>query len=150
MDSLFDPAVRDRIVARIESLRRDAPRGWGRMDVAQTLAHCALGLEAATGDAVLHSPAVAKLIGPLFKGWLLGPKPFAKNSPTHPSLVLKDASCDFDRERARLLAAVRKFHAAGPASAARYRHAFVQKLTGDEWGLMQFKHLDHHLRQFGA
>ena len=150
MDTLFDAAARDRLVARIESLRPDAPRAWGKMNVAQAMSHCALALEAATGDATLRSPFVARLIGPFFKSWILGPKPFSKDSPTHPQLVLKDATCDFDRERARLLGIVRKFHDQGPASAAKYRHAFVQKLTGDEWGVVQHKHLDHHLRQFGA
>lgn len=150
MDTLFDVAARDRILARIESLRHDSPRGWGKMDVAQAMSHCALALEAATGDAVLHSNFMAKLIGPLFKGWIAGPKPFSKNSPTHPLLVLNATPCDFDREKARLLAVVRKFHDAGPTAAAKYRHAFVQKLTGDEWGRVQHKHLDHHLRQFGA
>lgn len=149
METLFDPAACDRVLARIESLRPDAPRAWGRMDAAQMLSHCALGLEVATGDAELASPFLARLIGPLFKKWMLGPKPFSKDSPTHPRLVMK-SPCDFAREKARLLAVVRKFHGAGPASAARYRHAFVQKLTGDEWGRLQWKHLDHHLRQFGA
>ena len=149
MDTLFDAAARDRILVRIESLRPDSPRGWGKMDAAQMLSHCALALEAATGDAVLHTNFMAKLIGPLFKGWFVGSKPFSKNSPTHPLLVQK-APCDFDRERTRLVAVVRKFHDAGPAAAAKYRHAFVQKLTGEEWGLVMHKHLDHHLRQFGA
>lgn len=149
MDTLFDPAARDRILARIDALRPDAPRAWGKMDAAQTLSHCAHGIEAATGDAVLHSNFMAKMIGPFFKGLLVGPKPFSRNSPTHPLLVRKTA-CDFATEKTRLVAVVRKFHDAGPSSAARYRHAFVQKLTGEEWGVMQYKHLDHHLRQFGA
>jgi hypothetical protein len=150
MDTLFDAAAKDSILSRIETLRPDSPRGWGKLDPAQMLAHCALGMEAATGDAVLYSTFMAKLIGPLFKKAMLGPKPFSKSSPTHPMLVLHKAPCDFAREKARLAAVVRKFHDAGPASAAKYRHAFVQTLTGDEWGVLQWKHLDHHLRQFGA
>jgi hypothetical protein len=150
MDTLFDASARDGILRRIDALRPDAPRGWGKMDAAQMLSHCALGMEAATGDAVLHSNFAAKLIGPLFKGLMLGPKPFSKNSPTHPLLVLDKTPCDFAKEKTRLVAVVRKFHDAGPASAAKYKHAFVQKLTGDEWGVLQWKHLDHHLRQFGA
>lgn len=78
------------------------------------------------------------------------PKACARNSPTHPSLVLEDAACDAGRERARRLAAVHAFHPAEPASAARHRHAFVQGLAGDGWGRVRFEHLDHHLRQFGA
>ena len=150
MNTLFDVAAKDGILRRIDAMRPDAPRQWGKMDAAQMLAHCSLGMEAATGDALLHSNFAAKLIGPLFKGWMLGEKPFSKNSPTHPLLVLNKTSCDFAREKPRLVAVVRKFHDLGPASAANYKHAFVQKLTGDEWGVLQWKHLDHHLRQFGA
>lgn len=149
MDSVFDAAIRDRVLERLDSLRPDSPRGWGKMEVAQMMSHCALALEAATGDVVLHSNFMARLIGPLFKGWMVGPKPFSRNSPTHPMLVIT-VPCDFAREKARLIAILRKFHEAGPDAAAKYRHAFVQTLTGDEWGRIQFKHLDHHLRQFGA
>lgn len=150
MDTLFAPAACDRILRRIETLRPDSPREWGKMDPAQMMSHCALALEAATGDAVLHSNFAAKLIGPLFKNMIVGPKPFSRNSPTHPLLVLNKSPCDFTKEKTRLVAIVRKFHDLGPDSAAKYRHAFVQKLTGDEWGRVQYKHLDHHLRQFGA
>jgi len=150
MNTLFDAAERDRILGRIDALKPDAPRQWGKMNAAQMMSHCALGLEAATGDAVLHSNFMAKLIGPFFKGWLLNDKPFSKNSPTHPLLVLDKATCEFATEKTRLVAVVRKFHDAGPSAAAKYRHGFVQKLTGEEWGVMQRKHLDHHLRQFGA
>jgi hypothetical protein len=149
MNSLFEPATREGILRRIETLRPDSPRGWGKMDCSQMLVHCAIGIEAATGDATLSRPLPAKMIGWMFKGWLLNEKPFARNSPTHPMLVLPKAE-DFAREQARLAASVRKFCDAGPASAAKYQHAFVGTLTGAEWGLMQFKHLDHHLRQFGA
>jgi hypothetical protein len=149
MDSLFEVPVRDQFVTRIGRLRSDTARGWGKMDSAQAMAHCALALEAATGDAKLGRPFAARLLGPFFKGWVLGPKPFSKNSPTHPQLVML-SPLDFDRERTRLLASIRKFHDAGPESAARFEHGFVGKLTGEQWGRMQHKHLDHHLRQFGV
>lgn len=149
MTSLFELGCRDEFLARIERLRPDSARGWGKMDAAQAMAHCALGIEAATGIATLSRPLAARLIGPFFKGWMLGPKPFSKNSPTHPQLVMR-SPMEFDRERARLVTSIRAFHDAGPAAAARYEHAFVGRLTGDEWGRMQHKHLDHHLRQFGV
>lgn len=149
MDSLFDPGAEGRFLARVQALRPDAARQWGRMDPAQMLCHCALGLEAATGDATLSRPLMARLLGRFFKTWLLGPKPFSKGSPTHPMLVIRSPKA-FEAEQARLVAALRKFCAAGPASAARYPHAFVGALTGEEWGRMQHKHLDHHLRQFGV
>lgn len=149
METLFDVTCRDRFLARIDRLRPDSARAWGKMDAAQALAHCALGIEAATGDAKLTRPLLARLMGPLFKGWVLGPKPFSRNSPTHPLLVMNSPK-DFAREKARLVASIRKFHDAGPASAARYEHGFVGRLTGEEWGRVQHKHLDHHLSQFGV
>lgn len=149
MDSLYDPAVLDRILRRIDALHPDSPRGWGKMDCAQALAHCAAALEASTGDRLLRRNVVVRLIGPLFRGWLLGPKPFSKNSPTHPELVLSTPH-DFEREKARLVGVLRKFHVAGSAVAGRYEHALIGKLSGEEWGRLQHKHLDHHLRQFGA
>ena len=68
---------------------------------------------------------------------------------THPLLVRSKPE-DFAREKTRLVAVVRKFHDAGPAAAAKYEHGFVGNLTGEEWGVLHHKHLDHHLRQFGA
>ena len=79
---------------------------------------------------------------------ILSPKPFSKDSPTHPDLVIKDAK-EFEREKARLLAAIRKFHDAGPDAAGRYEHALIGRMTGEEWGRLQVKHLEHHARQFG-
>lgn len=149
MEDLFDPAERDRILARIAALRPDSPRVWGKMDAAQALAHCRIGLDAATGDAVLPRSLLAKLLGRFFRGMLLSPKPFSRNSPTHPQLVISDPH-EFASERDRLEASVRKFCDAGPVAAARYEHALVGKLTGEQWGRIQRKHLDHHLRQFGV
>jgi len=149
METLFNGACCDRVLARVERLRPDSARAWGTMDAAQTMAHCALAMEAATGDATLPRPWMARIIGPLFKKWMLGPKPFSKNSPTHPQLVTKSPK-DFEHEKARLVASIRKSHDAGPPSAERFEHAFVGRLTGEEWGRLQHKHLDHHLRQFGV
>lgn len=149
MENLFDPGAPERVLARLDRLRPDSGREWGRMDPAQMMAHCALGLEAATGDAVLHRSFPARMLGRFFRGILLGPKPFSRNSPTHPLLVMRTPR-DFGREKVRLAAAIRKFQEAGPASAARFEHALIGRMTGAEWGLLQQKHLDHHLRQFGV
>jgi hypothetical protein len=148
MDTLFEPATCDRILSRLDRLRPDSKREWGKMDAAQALAHCALAMETSTGDAALYRSLPARVLGRLFKGVLLAPKPFSKDSPTHPMLVTT-APKEFEREKGRLLASIRKFHAAGPETAARFEHALVGRLTGEEWGRLQHKHLDHHLRQFG-
>lgn len=153
METLFDPAVRAVLERRVAALRPGSPRLWGRMDAGQMLAHCAHALETATGDRTLSRGLLARLLGPilapLFRGPMLGEKPFPKDGPTHPELRIRDPR-DFEAERRRLLAAMDRFCAGGPEAAARHPHALLGRLSGEEWGRLQRKHLDHHLSQFGA
>jgi hypothetical protein len=149
LDTLFDPDPRETLVGRVKALRPDAQRQWGKMDPAQALAHCALALEAATGDHPSKQKLLGKILAPLVRKKVLGPEPFGKDSPTDARLRVSDPR-DLDRERERLLALVAKFAAGGPAAAGRWEHVFFGKLSGDEWGLLMHKHIDHHLRQFGA
>jgi uncharacterized protein DUF1569 len=149
MSTLFDDAERARILARLHSLRADSPRGWGKMTLAQALCHCAIALEVVTGERPMRQKFIGKVLGPFFRGRMLGPEPFSRNSPTGPELIVSGPR-DFARERERVVALIGRFAAAGPESASQYVHGFIGRLTGDEWGRLMRKHLDHHLRQFGA
>lgn len=149
MQTLFDAPARQEILDRLSRLQPGSTRQWGKMDPAQMLTHCALALETATGDSPRRQSLLGKLLAPLVRKKILGPEPFSKNSPTDPSFVVADAR-DFDAERARLEALVAKFASQGREGAGAYTHSFFGRLTGDEWGILMWKHLDHHLRQFGA
>ena len=149
METLFDAASRDRIFARIDALRPDSARVWGKMTVAQALAHCAITFEIATGERPCRQKLIGKILGPFVRKKMLGPEPFGRNGPTGPDLVVKDER-DFARERERLRALVGKFAAAGPEAAARQTHGFLGRLSGEEWGRLMHKHLSHHLAQFGS
>ena len=149
MKSLFSEPDRRELVARFESLRPTAARQWGKMDAAQMMAHCTAGLLAATGDTPMKQKLLGRLLTPLIRGQIFGEKPFGKNAPTDPTFVMSDAR-EFEAERTRLLATVSKFAAQGPESAARHTHVFFGKLSGEEWGVLMHKHLDHHLRQFAS
>ena len=149
MKNLFATPDRNEILGRLQRLEPGALRHWGKMDSAQMLAHCAVAMEMATGDAPREQKLIGKLLGPLFKKKTLGPEPFPRNSPTDPAFVVSDPR-DFAKEKARLMALVLRFGEAGPAPADGRMHSFLGRLKGDEWGVMMHKHLDHHLRQFGA
>ena len=146
---LFDPAVRTDLLRRLESVAPSSPRQWGKMDAAQAMTHLAITMEAANGTAPMRQKWLGKILAPLVRGSVLGPKPFSRNSPTDPKFIVADPR-DFAREKDRLLGAIRKFVEIGPAGAARSEHAFFGRLSGEEWGRLMAKHLDHHLRQFGA
>ncbi len=149
MHDVFDAAQGESIVARLEALRPNAVRAWGKMDVAQMLAHCAVAVEAANGDRPMKQIFLGKILRPFVWKSFVGPKPYARNAPTGRALLVSDER-DFATEKARLLAALQRLREAGPERAAQYPHGFLGKLTGEEWGCVQWKHLDHHLRQFGA
>ena len=76
-------------------------------------------------------------------------EPMRRNSPTVKGLVVQDER-DLGMERERLLALIDRFAAAGPAGCTKHPHSFFGRLTPDEWAILMYKHLDHHLRQFGV
>lgn len=149
MKTLFELNVCEDVVNRICRLPPKAERQWGKMEPAQMLAHCTVTIAMASGETNLPRVPLGRIIGPLFKSWFVGEKEFSRNSPTSPVLVVSGQR-DFETERARLLQAVRTFGAGGAAKCTRHPHPFFGKLMPEEWGRVMYKHLDHHLRQFGG
>jgi hypothetical protein len=149
MRSLFNPADRDEVVGRLGAIQPASPRAWGKMTPAQMLCHCARALETGTGDRPMKQKLLGKILMPFVRSSILGAKPFSRNSPTDPTFVVKE-TCDFGAERARLLDLITRFVQRGEAAAAKETHTFFGKMTGQEWGELMYKHLDHHLRQFGG
>lgn len=150
MLNLHDAAQVAEITARIKALRPDSPRQWGKMTAPQMVAHCAIALEAALGDRRVPRVFIGRLIGGFVKPLALGKDgPIARNAPTAPSYIVADER-DLERERARLLTLVGRFASGGPSACTKEPHAFFGPLTPDEWAVLMYKHLDHHLRQFGV
>lgn len=147
--SLFEPSSAREIGDRIASLRPDSPRQWGLMNPAQMLAHCNAWMEMASGLTTPPRSFVGRVFGRLAKKSLLGPAPARRNLPTDRHLLIQGER-DFSAERQRLLDAVARFSAGGPERCTTHPHCFFGPMTADEWALLGYKHLDHHLRQFGA
>lgn len=150
MKNFFEVSARRKLLDRLAGLRPDAARLWGKMDIAQMCAHCAAATEVAAGDVTKRQALIGKVLAPFVKGAILRTdSPLSKNSPTDPTFVVSDPR-DFEKERARLVAVASRFGEAGSPAAEGRVHSFFGKMTGDEWGVLVYKHLDHHLRQFGA
>ena len=149
MKNLFQLDAVDELVSRIDCLQPTTQRQWGKMDVAQMMAHCSGALDMAAGR--LNPPRIllGRLIGPLVKPIYTNEKPFSRNNPTDKKLVVSDAR-DFAREREQLKLKVRQFHQGGAGQCTRHPHPFFGPLTPQEWSRGMYKHLDHHLRQFGV
>lgn len=149
MQTLFDAQTYQDVVRRIESLRPDSTRQWGKMSPTQALEHTSRTLEMALGRGSGKQLFLGKLISWKFRAEFLGEKPFRKNSPTGPDFIVKGEP-DFAATKARILNLLAEFHALGEHGSDGHVHGFFGPLTGSEWGVTQFKHLDHHLRQFGV
>ena len=148
-DSLFSAEGLATMLARVDALRPDSARGWGKMDVAQMLAHCQQPLRVALGELPLKRMLIGILFGRLAKKKLLSPTPWKNGMPTAPEFKITDAR-DFAEEKAALRALVERFGHGGPAALTKQPHPFFGPLSVDEWQALQWRHLDHHLRQFGC
>ena len=82
LGSIFDAADRARITARLDALRPEGPRQWGKMDPAQMLAHCAVAIELPLADPNRKQRWIGRLFAPLVRAKYLGDVPFPKSSPT--------------------------------------------------------------------
>jgi len=150
MEDVFDPATADQLRQRIHSVTATSQRQWGKMSAAQMMEHCARGLEMGTGESKPPRVFIGRLLGGLVKPKAMKDgEPMRRNSPTAPSLVVKEDP-DLEAARARLLASFDQFVAGGEAGCTTHPHAFFGPLTPAEWSKMMHKHLDHHLRQFSA
>jgi hypothetical protein len=151
MKNLFDATAATEVKTRLEKLRPQTERLWGKMTAAQMLAHCSVSMQWAVGEVVPDKIALpARLMG-----WLVKPMvfrnddPMRKNSPTAKSLIVAGEP-DLASERDRLSGLIDRFTAGGPAACTTNPHSFFGKMTPDEWAILMYKHLDHHLRQFGV
>ena len=148
MKTIFDTETHAELLERLDKLNPDTERQWGKMSPSQMMEHSARSLEMATGQKPMQQAFIGKAIGWIFKGSFLGEKPLPQNSPTGPTLIIKDDP-DFEATRARLTGLVNDFHGLGESGTDGNIHGFFGPLTGKQWGETQYKHLDHHLRQFG-
>ena len=149
MKTLFQKETVDEVIQRIDGMQAASVRQWGKMDAAQMLAHCSATMDMASGRMNPPRALIGRLIGSFVKPIFLNEKPFSKNSPTDQRLVVSDAR-DFVREQEQLKSKVRQFQEAGEAGCTRHPHPFFGALTPEQWSRGMYKHLDHHLRQFGA
>jgi len=148
--NLFEAARVEEVKERMAQLRPNSERLWGKMNAAQAVAHCSAGLEWALEDRIPPWMFLGRIIGRMVKPMALGnDQPMRRNSPRVKDLVAPDER-DLGTERERLRGLIDRFAAAGPKGCTKHPHSFFGPLTREEWATLMYKHLDHHLRQFGV
>lgn len=149
MRSILDDNTRDELLKRLDRLTPDTRPIWGKMTPSQMMEHAARVFDMATGRKPMKQVFLGKALSWIFKKEFLGEKPFKPNRPTGPDFKIQDQP-EFESTRARLTELINEFHNLGESGLDGNVHGFFGPLTGKQWGETQYKHLDHHLRQFGV
>jgi hypothetical protein len=146
--NFYDDETYEALIARLERLTPETAPRWGRMNAAQMCAHCAEVAEVANGGPLVGTPWYVRLMGGLIKKMVLSVKPYPRGAKTHPQFEIP-TSVEFDEQKARLVTVLAGMHSAGRAHAAETRHPIFGSMSADEHGWATYKHLNHHLTQFG-
>jgi len=149
MKNIHEPATLQEIINRFEKLTPATQRQWGKMDVAQMMAHLSNALEGSLGDRAQKQVFIGKIFGGIAKKSITNDKPFKQSLPTAPDFLVADPK-DFNKEKQRLTTLIKRLSAAKPETLATQVHPFFGRMTAQEWDIVNYKHIDHHLRQFGA
>lgn len=145
----FDAASVDAQLRRLEKLTPDTPALWGKMTAPAMLAHLNVSYEMLYDGTHPRPNALMRFIIKLVaKESVVGPKPYAKNSPTAPAFRIQGTR-DFAKEKARLIAYMRRVQQEGRKAFEGRESLSFGPLTADEWSVLFGKHLDHHFNQFG-
>ena len=148
MGSILNESDRAAICNRMSSLSASSTARWGKMNVTEMLQHLRLSARMTVGELqVPSSNKRAFQVWPL-KHLILYVLPFPKGAPTAPEL-LPGAAESFEEERAAVLTLLNQI-GTGPKQGAGPAHPLFGTLSWPEWGAVTYKHVDHHLKQFGA
>jgi len=147
--SLRDPAGRQAILDRLATLTPEHPRGWGRMDPSSLLPHLATGLRMALGEQKLEGLPPGRLRGAVWRYLAIHRLPWPEGKIQSPPGAFNTPSVGWDRDREILVDLIQRF-ATAPPDRLGVIHPTFGRMRPHDWDVLQYRHLDHHLRQFGV
>jgi len=151
--TLFTNEGVQQLYKRIDQLTPQSQRQWGKMNVSQMLEHCQKPLEVAVNAHLLKQGLMMKILSALMgkkvKAQYMSAQELKKNSPTSPDFIIKNTP-DFEAAKQKLKDDIQIFSQKGITKQLGDKHPFFGPMTHEEWNMLQWKHLDHHLKQFGV
>lgn len=148
--NVFEKNVADELVKRLNNLSSDSQRLWGKMTIGQMLAHVNVSYDMAYTSNYPPATGLKKFFLKTFiKGFVTNEKKYSKNSRTAPEFLQTDEK-EFEAERKKLIDYIYKVQADGTSKFEGLPSPSFGVLTSKEWNNLFYKHIDHHLRQFGV
>ncbi len=148
MKTIFDKTTRDELIARINTLNENNKPLWGKMNVYQMAKHCTRWEEMISGEIKCKQSFIGLLFGKMaLKSLVKDEKPLAHSTPTATELKVAEADGDLGSQKAKWIALIEKN---AQDTNTEIVHPFFGSMTRDQVGFLAYKHIDHHLRQFGG
>jgi hypothetical protein len=150
LPNIFEKQIANEVVNRINNLSASAQAKWGKMNAPQMLAHCNVTYEMVYETKHPKPNAFIKFIlKKLVKNKVVTTLPYQQNGKTAPQFVIKDSK-NFDAEKKRLVEYITKTQQLGENHFENKESHSFGNLSKNEWNNLFYKHLNHHLSQFGV
>ncbi len=150
LPNIFTQEVSENIIRRIQTLTPESQAQWGIMSVAQMLAHCSVTYELIYENKHPKPNLVLKFILKKFvKKTVVGETPYSANSRTGPAFLIKETK-NLEEEKRRLIKYITQTQALGEKYFDNKESHSFGALNITEWNNMLYKHVNHHLSQFGV
>jgi hypothetical protein len=149
--NIYSPETTVELATRISSLTNETPALWGKMNAGQMLSHCCVAYQQVLGENTDKPGMIMKwMLKTFFKQSMVNEVPYRPNLPTGPTFVRLNQNFDIETEKGKLIAYVQKIQELGPEQLSARPSLSLGKLSAMEWNNLLYKHIDHHLRQFGV
>lgn len=135
------------VLERINKLHPSQMPVWGKMNVAQMMAHLSISLEGPLGKIPFKDQGNL-LSKTLIRWFSLSKKPFPRNAPTGRGLRITEQK-EFEKEKQRLIENLVAFYEQGNKGQL-LPHIAFGKFSPAQWSWFTYKHMDHHLNQFAV
>lgn len=151
MKNIFLQETTEDVLNRINTLRPDSKPLWGKMTVAQMLAHCNVTYSYTYEPEKFKKPNlfVSFILKNFIKKYVLSPKPYKHNGKTGPDFIITDER-NFELEKEKLIQNIIKTQQLGEKHFENLENFSFGKMSAEEWNTMLYKHIHHHLSQFGV
>ena len=146
MKSIWQKPARSSLELRLDKLTANTPAKWGKFTAPQMVTHLIEAIRMGLGELPVQPRKTPFKRFPL-KQFIIYVAPFPKGAPTAPEL-LAGTPQEWNGEVQRLKELIARF--AGGSHSRMPEHPAFGKLSRRAWGVLGYKHIDHHLKQFGV
>ncbi|OJJ19093.1 hypothetical protein BKI52_19960 [marine bacterium AO1-C] len=150
MKTVYNTTTIQELTQRVDKIQDSSKAQWGKMNAYQMLIHCVKNEEMLLGKRAYKRNFIGKIFGKMtLKSILKDNTPLKKNQPTHPDLIITGQG-SIEQPKQQWIALIKEYGQLSANQMNELIHPFFGKMTHEKLGKYAYKHIDHHLRQFGV